>query len=96
MRDEMTTRAWEALCRRCGQCCFEKTAKKSGGYRVSQKSCRFLDIHSRQCRVYHKRLATGEECLKLTPERVAEADWLPADCAYRVLLAERPNLQLVE
>lgn len=96
MGDEMTNGAWEELCRRCGECCFEKSVKKGGGYRQSRVSCRFLDIHTRQCRVYHKRQATGEECLKLTPERVSEADWLPVDCAYRVLLAQRPGLQLVE
>jgi len=24
-----------------------------------------------------------DDCLKLTPENLAELDWLPEDCAYR-------------
>jgi len=92
----MTDAEWEKLCRKCGSCCFEKFTEGNGRYRVSQQSCRYLDIQSRKCRVYHKRLETGEECLKLTPENVAKADWLPEDCAYRMLLAERPDLQLGE
>nr|WP_320051008.1 YkgJ family cysteine cluster protein [uncultured Desulfuromonas sp.] len=44
--------------------------------------CRFLDLHSRQCRVYEQRFNVGEDCQKLTPQLVAEVDWLPEECAY--------------
>ncbi|HKL25437.1 MAG TPA: hypothetical protein VJ910_04365 [Desulfuromonadales bacterium] len=74
---------WEAICRRCGLCCFEKSVDERGRVTTTAVACRHLDVISRQCRVYHKRLDVGEGCVKLTPEIVAQADWLPEVCAYR-------------
>ncbi|MEJ2470146.1 MAG: hypothetical protein P8Y96_03395 [Desulfuromonadales bacterium] len=74
---------WEAICRRCGGCCFEKEILSSGRLQTTRIACRHLDIVSRECRVYHKRFDVGEGCIKLTPQIVREADWLPEDCAYR-------------
>ena len=53
---------------------------------TTRTPCCHLDIISRECRVYHKRLEVGEGCVKLTPEVVAKADWLPESCAYRAAL----------
>ena len=75
--------AWEEACNRCGLCCFEKSVDLRGRFVTTKIPCRHLDIINRECRVYHKRLDVGEGCVKLTPEVVAESDWLPADCAYR-------------
>jgi uncharacterized cysteine cluster protein YcgN (CxxCxxCC family) len=77
----MTT--WEESCRRCGLCCFEKSVNLKGRFVTTKTPCRHLDIISRECRVYEKRLDVGEGCVKLTPDIVRKADWLPADCAYR-------------
>lgn len=77
---------WENSCRRCGLCCFEKSVDLKGRFVTTSIPCRHLDIISRECRVYHKRLVVGEGCVELTPEIVASADWLPADCAYRLSL----------
>ncbi|NCO52288.1 MAG: hypothetical protein GW875_09335, partial [Deltaproteobacteria bacterium] len=44
--------AWEALCHRCGQCCFEKGIDGKGRIIETGVPCRHLDIHSRLCRVY--------------------------------------------
>ena len=74
---------WEDLCNRCGQCCFEKWVEEDGTIHPTSIPCRFLDIVSRECKVYHKRLDVGEGCVKLTPEIVAGVQWLPEDCAYR-------------
>lgn len=74
---------WESVCKRCGLCCFEKSIDERGRVTVTTIACRHLDIVSRECRVYHKRLDVGEGCIKLTPEVVAQADWLPELCAYR-------------
>lgn len=78
----MTTSEWEALCRRCGQCCFEKDLDRRGRVVTTRVSCRHLDIVSRTCRVYRKRFEVGEDCVKLTPTVVRDALWLPEDCAY--------------
>ena len=74
---------WEGTCKRCGLCCFEKSVDLKGRCVTTKIPCRHLDIISRKCRVYHKRLDVGEGCIKLTPGIVAKADWLPEDCAYR-------------
>jgi uncharacterized cysteine cluster protein YcgN (CxxCxxCC family) len=76
---------WELACNRCGLCCFEKTVDARGRFRTTRVACRHLDIVSRECRVYAKRLAVGAGCVKLTPEIVRSADWLPANCAYRAI-----------
>ena len=78
---------WERICRRCGLCCFEKSVDASGHFRITRIPCRYLDIISRECRVYEKRLEVGEGCVSLTPEVVRHADWLPETCAYREKLA---------
>jgi len=84
----LTQEQWENLCRRCGQCCFEKWID---GTRITYTriACRHLDIHSRECRVYAKRFTVGEGCLQLTPELVAEINWLPEDCGYVVHVRNR-------
>ena len=75
--------SWENTCNRCGLCCFEKSVDRSGNFQTTRVPCRHLDIVSRKCRVYHKRLEVGEGCVKLTPEIVRQVDWLPESCAYR-------------
>ena len=77
---------WETLCHRCGLCCFEKTVDRRGRFVTSCVPCRHLDIVSRSCRVYSKRLEVGEGCVQLTSELVRDADWLPDSCAYRQAL----------
>lgn len=75
--------AWERICLRCGQCCFEKWIGEDGRVCHTRIPCRHLDVVSRQCRVYHKRLEVGEGCIKLTADVVRQVSWLPHDCAYR-------------
>jgi len=81
--DEDKTARWEAVCRRCGECCFEKTIDAQGVVHTLAIPCRFLDIHSRSCRIYHQRLQAEEDCIQLTPENLPELDWLPENCSYR-------------
>ena len=73
---------WDSLCRRCGQCCFEKWVDGDGTIYPTREACRYLDIVTRMCKVYHKRLEVGEGCIKLTPDIVKSVRWLPSDCAY--------------
>jgi uncharacterized cysteine cluster protein YcgN (CxxCxxCC family) len=78
---------WEEICKRCGLCCFEKSVDLRGKFVTTRNPCRHLDVISRECRVYHKRLEVGEGCVKLTPEIVTTVDWLPEGCAYRTTSA---------
>ncbi|MCF6180380.1 MAG: hypothetical protein L3J63_13495 [Geopsychrobacter sp.] len=77
--------SWEDRCQRCGECCFEKKIDKQGTVHTTAVPCRFLDIHSRNCRIYSQRLQAEEDCIKLAPDLLLELDWLPENCAYRKL-----------
>jgi uncharacterized protein len=77
MREE-----WENICRRCGLCCFEKWTEGNGKVHHTRIPCQHLDIVTRLCRVYAKRLEVGEGCVQLTPGMVRSVHWLPKECAY--------------
>lgn len=77
---------WEDICRRCGECCFEKWIDTDGSIVTTQIACRYLDVVSRHCKVYPHRLEVDEGCVNLTPELVRSVDWLPKDCAYLAYL----------
>jgi len=79
---------WEDLCHQCGECCFEKIIDDNGHIITTKIPCRFLDIHTRQCRIYPERFRHEEDCIKLTPENVPKLKWLPASCAYRHFLED--------
>jgi uncharacterized cysteine cluster protein YcgN (CxxCxxCC family) len=75
---------WEKLCRGCGECCFEKIEDERGTIFYTRKACRYLDLETRQCRIYDNRFIINPECIKLTPELVESLRWLPRDCGYVV------------
>jgi uncharacterized cysteine cluster protein YcgN (CxxCxxCC family) len=81
--EEKEATGWENLCHRCGLCCFEKAIDGKGRIIETQVPCRQLDIHTRECRVYEHRQQIEYDCIKLTPEKVANLKWLPESCAYR-------------
>lgn len=85
--------AWEEACHRCGLCCFEKSVNLKGQFITTKTPCRHLDIISRECRVYEKRLEVGEGCVKLTPDVVRQADWLPDSCTYRKSLGRETTYE---
>ena len=78
----MEKNSWEKICTQCGDCCFEKVIDTHGDIYHTSIPCRYLDINTRLCKVYHKRFETGEECISLTPEVVSSANWLSDSCAY--------------
>lgn len=80
--DTLTTEEWEQLCRGCGDCCFEKIEDERGTIFYTMKACRYLDLDTRQCRIYENRFIINPECIKLTAELVATLRWLPRECGY--------------
>jgi len=84
---QMSLREWESLCDGCGKCCVHKL-EWEGTTEVVQTNvcCQMLDTHSCQCKDYPNRKAVVPDCIQLTPGVVAEMDWLPATCAYRLVL----------
>jgi uncharacterized cysteine cluster protein YcgN (CxxCxxCC family) len=77
---------WEDLCKRCGLCCFEKIENERGTIFFTQTPCRYLDVVTRECKVYKRRFLINPECIKLTPTLVREIRWLHDDCGYRQAL----------
>jgi len=73
---------WDALCKQCGSCCFEKFEDDQGNILYTQTACRYLDVVTRRCRIFERRFEINPRCLKLTPELVPTLRWLPPDCGY--------------
>jgi uncharacterized cysteine cluster protein YcgN (CxxCxxCC family) len=80
--ESIVTRAadWEAKCRRCARCCYEKIDYEGTIY-YTDIPCEKLDPESRRCTVYAEREKLRPGCVQLTPEIVGRG-FLPADCPY--------------
>src|SRR6266511_2665986 len=83
---EMSEAEWESLCDGCGRCCLvkleeeaEEGAPQAKNPRVyfTDVGCRLLDSATCRCRDYENRSARVGDCVRLTPETVAEIGWLP-------------------
>jgi len=71
---------WEALCRRCGRCCYEKIDFHGVIY-YTDLPCEYLDLETRLCRVYPTRQKVRKGCVKLT-RTALDKGFLPGDCPY--------------
>jgi uncharacterized cysteine cluster protein YcgN (CxxCxxCC family) len=78
----MDREEWEALCKRCGKCCYEKIDLGGGVIRYTSEPCKYLDTETKLCKVYANRAEVEPDCIILTPEKVREISWMPEDCAY--------------
>lgn len=88
---EMDAAQWESLCDGCGKCCLHKLEDEdSGEVYVCNVACHLLDIEACRCSDYAARQRLVSACTVLTPERIAEFQWLPETCAYRLLAQGRP------
>lgn len=74
---------WEALCDGCGKCCLHKLEDEdTGELHPTNVACRLLDRRSGQCSDYKHRRIQVPDCIRLTPAKLLEIDWLPETCAY--------------
>ncbi|NCN44673.1 MAG: YcgN family cysteine cluster protein [Piscirickettsiaceae bacterium CG_4_9_14_3_um_filter_43_564] len=88
---EMTPNEWERLCDGCGLCCLTKLQDEETDEIVyTRVVCRYSDLSTAACSDYENRSVNVPSCVALTLERVAEFDWLPETCAYRVLYRGDP------
>lgn len=86
----LNTEQWEALCDGCGRCCLHKLEdEESGEVFYTQVACRLLDLERGRCRDYPNRSRLQPECVRVDPA-LAQLEWLPPTCAYRLLAAGRP------
>ena len=78
----MDRETWESLCHRCGKCCFEKIEEDDGALFMTDEPCRYLDVVTRMCKIYDRRLELCPDCLPIEPDNMERYYWLPDDCGY--------------
>lgn len=88
---EMTTDEWESVCDGCGLCCLTKLQDDETDEIVyTRVVCKYSDLKTGACSDYQNRSKNVPTCVNLTLDRVAEFDWLPDTCGYRVLYRGDP------
>ena len=89
--DELNESEWEALCDGCGKCCLAKIENEDGSeIAFTRVSCRLLDTDTCQCGDYGNRKQQVLDCVQLDAGNVAEINWLPGTCAYRLRYEGKP------
>lgn len=89
--EAMNRAEWESLCDGCGKCCIHKLEdEETGELLPTNVACRLLNRHTAQCKDYKNRKAYVPECVRLTPARLRDIDWLPDSCAYRLIDEGKP------
>ncbi len=89
---EMTTEEWESLCDGCARCCLVKLEDEdTGEISYTDIACRLLDLGACRCTQYDARNSLVPDCVRLSPDGIADLGWMPSTCAYR-LIAEGRDL----
>lgn len=89
--EALSPEEWELLCDGCGRCCLHKLRDPDdGSLAFTAVACRLLDAETIRCRDYARRHTRVPDCVRLTPDVVREADWLPPSCAYRLRAEDKP------
>ena len=84
--EEMTQAQWESLCDGCGKCCLQKFIDDETEELVyTNIACQLLDRDSCQCSDYANRKQRVPDCTQLTVNDIAQFDWLPVTCSYRLV-----------
>lgn len=91
----MDKEAWEAICRKCGKCCYEKVDLGGGVIRYLDEPCEHLDLETRLCKVYEKRHEVEPDCISLTEVIVRHIHWLPPECAYVEYVRMQDTLETI-
>src|SRR5262249_6465960 len=69
-----------------GRCCLVKLEEEeTQKIYFTDVGCRLLDTGTCRCRDYRHRTERVDDCVRLTPQTIAEIRWLPPTCAYRLV-----------
>ena len=80
---QMSREQWESLCDGCGRCCLHKLREdETDEVLFTDVACRLLDTKTCLCTDYAHRQRRVQDCISLTPEMLADIDWLPPTCGY--------------
>jgi uncharacterized protein len=89
--DKLDRAQWEALCDGCGKCCLHKLEDEdTGEFHATNVACRLLDRENGCCQDYKHRHAFIPDCIRLTPKKLKDIEWLPETCAYVRRAASKP------
>lgn len=89
--EQLSPEEWEALCDGCAKCCLHKLEDEdSGEVFYTKVRCRHLDEQRCRCTDYANRSTLVPNCIDLQRAEVAELDWLPSTCAYRLRAHQQP------
>jgi len=87
---ELTLAEWESLCDGCGRCCLNKLEDlDTGRVYYTDVGCRLLDATTCRCKDYENRSEQIDDCVRLSPDNVADLKWLPPTCGYRLVAQGR-------
>jgi uncharacterized cysteine cluster protein YcgN (CxxCxxCC family) len=80
----MSQEEWESLCDGCGKCCLIKLEyEDTGEIEFTDVACHQLDCTTGQCKNYRRRQELVPDCVVLTPDNLADLNFMPPSCAYR-------------
>jgi uncharacterized cysteine cluster protein YcgN (CxxCxxCC family) len=82
---ELSSQEWELLCDGCAKCCLHKLEdEETEEVFYTKVRCQYLDEQECSCSDYPNRSVLVPNCIQLTLSNVAEFQWLPSTCAYRL------------
>ena len=82
----MSEAQWESLCDGCGKCCLIGLEDEdTGEIYLTDVACKLFDGDACRCSNYAQRREIVPDCVKLTPDTIADLNWLPKTCAYRLV-----------
>ena len=82
---ELSSDEWESLCDGCAKCCLHKLEDEdTGEIYYTKVRCQYLEEEQCRCSDYARRSVLVPNCIHLHPDEVANYDWLPSTCAYRL------------
>ncbi len=88
---DLSAKEWESLCDHCGLCCLIKLQDEDTDEIVyTSVVCSYSNQTDCSCNDYANRSVNVPECVPFPINKVAEFDWLPDSCAYRLRYNNRP------
>jgi len=89
--NELNQKEWEAICDNCGLCCLTKLQDEDTDEIVyTSVVCKYSNPENGGCSDYQNRSVNVPTCVQLNLDNIAEFDWLPDTCAYRMLYRGQP------
>lgn len=88
---QMSPSEWESLCDGCGKCCLNKIIDDdTEELHFTSVACKLLHTKSCKCKKYEQRFKLVKDCVKVSLDDIDQFHWLPANCAYRLLVEDKP------